>query len=92
MELLKIIIELNQLGFYLKYFFFRNKFIPMNSGTTNPCPPIEIFATDTKIGSNECPVYSTASSRLDPPLFHLIINQSIDPMTYLVFQNGILFF
>jgi hypothetical protein len=61
------------------------------SGTTNPCPPIEIFATDSKIDGYECPVYATASSRLDPPLFNLITNEQIDPMTYIVFQNGIFF-
>jgi hypothetical protein len=59
------------------------------SEQTTPCPPIEIFATDAKIDSYECPVYATASSRLDPPLFNLIISEQIDQMTYIVFQNGI---
>jgi hypothetical protein len=59
------------------------------SEQTNPCPPIEIFATDSKIDSHQCPIYATASSRLDPPLFNLILNEQIDQMTYIVFQNGI---
>ncbi len=63
----------------------------MFSGTTNPCPSIEIFATDSKIDGYECPVYATASSRLDPPLFSLITNEQIDPMTFIIFQNGIFF-
>jgi hypothetical protein len=91
MELLKIIIELNPSGFNFNFLFFLflNKFFL--SGATNSCPPIEIFATESKIDSLECPVYATSSSRLDPPLFNLIINEQIDQMTYIVFQNGILF-
>jgi len=78
---------------FLFQIFFRNKIFynKLFSGTTNSCPPIEIFATEAKIDSSECPVYATASSRLDPPLFNLIINEQIDQMTYIVFQNGILF-
>jgi len=89
MELLKIIIELNPSGFNFNFFLI-NFSIKILSGTTNSCPPIEIFATESKIDSFECPVYATSSSRLDPPLLNLIINEQIDQMTYIVFQNGIL--
>ncbi|CAF3151561.1 unnamed protein product [Rotaria sp. Silwood2] len=43
--------------------------------------------TESLIDSCQCPVYATPSSRLDSPLFYLLINEQIDPMTYFVFQN-----
>ncbi len=86
--------RIKSIRFSLKYFFFFSKILinKFFSGTTNPCPAIEIFATDSSINSFECPVYSTASARLDFPLFNLIINEQIDPMTYIVFQTGKFFF
>lgn len=58
------------------------------SGVKNGCPSIEICATISKIDSFQCPVYATPSTRLDSPLFYLILNEQIDPITYLVFENG----
>ncbi|UJR11505.1 hypothetical protein I4U23_015686 [Adineta vaga] len=64
-----------------------NNRIKSSSGTSNPCPPIEIFATESKIDDHLCPVYATPSSRLDRPLFHLLINEPIDQMIFIVLQN-----
>ena len=58
------------------------------SGVKNACPPIEICATASPIDSFQCPVYATPSTRLDFPLFHLVLSEQVDPMTYLVFENG----
>jgi hypothetical protein len=81
--------RIKSIRFYFQILFFRKILLTkFFSGTTNPCPAIEIFATDSPINSPECPVYSIASSRLDFPLFNLIINEQIDPMTYIVFQIG----
>ncbi|CAF5111354.1 unnamed protein product, partial [Rotaria sp. Silwood1] len=57
------------------------------SGIINNCPPMEIYAIESSTDINGCPVYATASSRLDPPLFYLLSNEQIDSMTYIVFQN-----
>ena len=65
-----------------------NNRIKLASGTSHPCPAIEIFATESKIDGHLCPVYATASSRLDSPLFHLIVNETIDSMIFIVLQNG----
>ncbi|CAF3502703.1 unnamed protein product [Rotaria socialis] len=64
-----------------------NNRIKSISGTINTCPSIEICATESFTDSYQCPVYAIPSSRLDPPLFYLLINEQIDPMTYIVFQN-----
>ncbi|CAF1148393.1 unnamed protein product [Adineta ricciae] len=64
-----------------------NNRIKPTSGTSHPCPAIEIFATESKIDGHLCPVYATASSRLDSPLFHLIINETSDPIVFIVLQN-----
>lgn len=64
-------------------------FISRNfSGTISSCPPIELMAIEGEIKGFVCPVYASCSSRLDRPLFNLIVDEQIDKMTYIVFDNG----
>ena len=62
------------------WFFFR--------GTTGLCPPIAVFATNGPKDGSRCSVFDKSSSRLDVPLFRLILNEQIDPMTSIVFHHG----
>jgi hypothetical protein len=86
------IIESNQSGSTSIIFIF-SKFEKINSLVeqailVQPSKSLQ----QTPIDAPQCPVYATGASRLDFPLFNLIINEQIDPMTYILFQDGNQFF
>lgn len=60
----------------------------VSSGKISRCPPVEIFVTKELLSSPQCPVYSNCSSRLDRPLFSLIVSEGVQSFTSLVMQNG----